>query len=893
MPRPYQNQRTRRFLGILFLSSLTLCLWVGQVSSLPWQMQWTQVATAQSPNPSQLVQQGVERYQTGDFQGAIENWKTALTTYQNTKNQASVAIVLENLARAYQQIGQIDQAINYWEQVIANHRTFGNLKQVGRMRTEQAQAYLLIGQYRTSIDLLCGSSQEKSVCLQESALQIAREQKDRAGETAALGSLGEAYRLKGDYDQAIKYLEQGRDIGNSTYQFSLVNSLGNAHLGRAQLWSIRANSARQLGLQKESEFKAQAQADYKKALQSFESSLQLAEEQNNQPGRMRALLNLIQLSYRSQNLNLIDQADTNRAIQQALVLLKELPNSREKVYATTELANLPASSANISSPLTECSQELKLPDSEVIELLNQAIKIAQNFQDFRSESFAKGALGHFYECRGKSDIALKLTQEALWAADQNLIAKDSLYLWEWQAGRIFKTQGKESQAIAAYEQAFATLEQIRSDILTAERDLQYDFRNVVEPLYREIAQLRLELASIPTTEPERRKKELTNALRTIDSLRLAELQNYFGNDCVLTALNEKSVDEFDFKDTAIFSSIILEDRTAILLSLPKNEKRFGWIEENRKTVTATINQFRSSLFEGRRSLNDYNTTQAEELYDWFIRPFEADLNPKQIKTIVFIQDGILRSIPMAALYDKNQKQFLIEKYAIATTPSLRLTDPKTLNRQENRALILGVTKEAKVDEQTFDALENVPSEIITVSQEFPDNKSLVDENFNRENLTKELDQRVYPVIHIATHAQFGTIAEDTFLVTGNNGKITLNQLEATLRQVSGKSGSVELLTLTACQTAVGDDRAALGLAGVAVQAGVKSALASLWSVPDESTLELVTEFYSSLRSSGVSKAEALRAAQLKLIKAKEIKEINDQYDNPAYWAPFILIGNWL
>lgn len=99
--------------------------------------------------------------------------------------------------------------------------------------------------------------------------------------------------------------------------------------------------------------------------------------------------------------------------------------------------------------------------------------------------------------------------------------------------------------------------------------------------------------------------------------------------------------------------------------------------------------------------------------------------------------------------------------------------------------------------------------------------------------------------------------------------------------------------MTACQTAVGNDRATLGLAGVALQVGVKSALATLWSVNDESTFDLISEFYNKLSNSGMSKAKALRQAQIRLINAKKIPGVNKQYDHPAYWAPFILSGNWL
>ncbi|NEO64747.1 MAG: CHAT domain-containing protein, partial [Moorea sp. SIO4G2] len=237
--------------------------------------------------------------------------------------------------------------------------------------------------------------------------------------------------------------------------------------------------------------------------------------------------------------------------------------------------------------------------------------------------------------------------------------------------------------------------------------------------------------------------------------------------------------------------------------------------------------------------------------------------------------------------------YLIENYAIATTPSLSLTAPKKLTTQTGRALILGVSKEAIIDEILFPALPSVPLEIKEVQKIFPNHKQFIDEDFEPNKLETEIQDTVYPVIHIATHAQFGIISEDTFLVTGNNNKLTINELETVLGQVSGGSASVELLALTACQTAVGDERSSLGLAGVALQVGVRSAMASLWSVGDESTSLLVKEFYRNVHQLEMSKAKALQAAQIKLLKAKEIPEINNQYDNPYFWAPFIMIGNWL
>jgi len=884
MQSRHQKISVRRLLGVLlFLSSLTLSLCLGHISLIAPQTGFTNVAVAQSPDASQQVQQGVELYQAGDIKSAIAQWETALSTYQKTNNPQEAAIILENLARAYQQIGQSDRAINYWTETINAYRQMGNQPQVGRMLTEQAQSYSSLGQNRRAIAILCNPSGSEKICNKDSALQIARNEKDRQGEAAALESLGNAYRLRGEYSQAIEYLEASlaiaNQINNPVYRASALNSLGNAHISLAQVNYRRANSAQLRGDKDETDkFRKEALNYDTKALQYFQASIELALTHKDQLGQIRGLLNSIPADYR-----INASISAAQAYKQARSLLEQLPDSRDKAYAAIGLANLvqPTTLFEVTSSLAQCLKpELQ---SQAEELLQQAISIAQRIQDRRAESFAQGLLGHVYECRKDFSLALDLTQQAQLAANQDLLAKDSLYLWDWQAGRIFKAQDKESDALNAYEQAVATLETIRSDILTANRDLQLDFRDAINPIYRQLAQLRLEQASLPSVEPIERTKKLNAALTTIDSLKLAELQNYFGNDCVLTALNPQQVDLVG-GETAVFSSIILENRTAILVSLPNGEKRSAWIEVDSKTLNEKINDFRKGLERFRDQI--YDPSQAQQLYNWIVRPFAADLEQAHITTLVFIQDGILQSVPMAALHDG--EKFLVQNYAIATTPSLTLTDPKTLDRQRLRALAVGLTKEATVNGRKFSALTNVALEISKVETQIPGSKELLDENFTRDRLQQELSQTVYPIIHIATHGEFGTEPENTFLVTGNNSKLTITDLDTTIRSIGRGSNSVELLTLTACQTAVGDDRAALGLAGVAVQAGVKSALASLWYIQDAPpTVRLVTKFYASLYNTSMSKAEALRAAQVELIEG------GGSHIHPAYWAPFILIGNWL
>ncbi|WP_292877439.1 hypothetical protein [Nostoc sp. NMS1] len=213
-------------------------------------------------------------------------------------------------------------------------------------------------------------------------------------------------------------------------------------------------------------------------------------------------------------------------------VLEILPDSATKVYGAIDLAYL-QSDAKGTSPFTYCPNKFILPNADVLNLLQKSVSANQNLQDNRLLSYSNGALGHFWECQPKQETAaLKYTQTAIVAADNKLSAKDSLYLWEWQAGRILDQQNRKEEAIASYQRAFDTLEDIRSDILTAERDVQFDFRDVVRPLHRTLAQSRLDLLEVgamSTTRyayaDERRAKELSEVVKTIDALKLSELQN--------------------------------------------------------------------------------------------------------------------------------------------------------------------------------------------------------------------------------------------------------------------------------------------------------------------------------------------------------------------------------
>ena len=869
-------RRSFRFWSTLFTIALAISLALGQVSPLK----------AQASDGDTLVSLGVKEYQQGQYQAAIALWQQALSSYQATEDNPNTVIVLENLARVYQQIGQTEQAIAFWSQVTEQYQQVGNQKQLGRSLTEQAQGYSSLGQHRQAIAILCDSTPD-SECQTGSAIAIAQQTKDPLGEVAAQGSLGEAYRLRGDYTQAVGYLKASfktaQAIDNPQLEMSALNSLGNTYSSLAQISYRRAESAVSRGDIYGSrgaeyatdspvmQLRAEGKQQDKLALNYFQDSLAIAKEQQSSSEQVRNLISSLPIYYR-----LGDLSAAAKSKQQALNLTPALPLESTTVYATIDLAKL-LQPEKVS--FTSCYSADILPEAQT--LLQQAVDKAQKLGDSRVTSFALGELGHTYECAQDYQQALELTQQARLTAEKD---KDSLYLWEWQTGRILRAQGKSESSIAAYETAIATLESIRDDILTANRDLQFDFRDTVEPIYRGLIAQRLDTKdNVLVVEPSETKQisNVNSILTTVDSLRLAELQNYFGNDCAISDV--VAIGKVDLLNpdphTAYFSTIILDDRTAVIVNFPGRKTKIVWNSNKGKTaVTEEINQFRRGL---ENFYTQFDISLGQNTYNWLIQPFAEDLEQEQITTLVFIQDGLLRSLPMAALHDG--KQFLIQKYAIATTPSLNLTSPTSLKRQELKVLALGLSNASKIDNKAFPSLPNVNQEISQVKSFFPQSKGLLNKNFTRDRLEQELTETSYPIVHIATHGQFSSEPKDTFLITGDNEKLTIPELDRIIRSTATQNEPVNLITLTACQTAVGDERAALGLAGVAIQAGASSALASLWSISDQVTPTVVKDFYLGLQTENLSKAESLQKAQIALI---------EQGVPPAFWSPFIIIGNW-
>ena len=500
--------------------------------------------------------------------------------------------------------------------------------------------------------------------------------------------------------------------------------------------------------------------------------------------------------------------------------------------------------------------------------LNDAAAIGEREGNTRLLSYARGFLGRLYEDDQGFDAALSLSREAAFHANTNQ-SFESAYLWEWQIGRIQNKQGQRTAAIKSYQQAITTLEHVRQDLIDGS---PYTFHQKVLPLFTELSDILLASARLRPAG-KTKQEDLGYVQSVLEQAKSAELQDYFQNDCVLP---ETSVDlDQVAADTATIYPVILPDRLELLVSISGTIHQFvSPIDVD--DFNALINEFRDQL---QVDLGDDEYQEiALEIYELVIAPFEDLLVDSKVETLLFVPDGVLRTVPISALHDG--EQYLVEKYAIATTPGLKLTLPKPLELAESKIFAGGISEAV----QGFSGLPGVPAELANLKEKYGASV-LSNAQFSTELVSQEMASDDYSIVHIATHGHFDSNPQKSFLLAYDD-KLTMNMLERAIGYRKYFGDPLELLVLSACETAAGDNRAALGLAGVALKAGARSALATLWQISDAATVKLIDSFYLNAATGKSNKAQALRLAQIGLIR-------DDVFSHPSDWAPFLLIGNWL
>jgi CHAT domain-containing protein len=812
-----------------------------------------------SVSPDVIVQAGKKYYQTQQFAEAIAKWEQAYQMLSLQGDTLNEALVLSNLAQAYQKLGKfteakkaiarsiellspleekkphlfagvlnvqgslllsegkVEDALAVWVRAAQIYEKTGNKNGLTRCLLNQTQAFNALGMHQRAMTTL------------KQVNQTLENQPDSLLKIASLLNLGDNLRVMGDFSGSEQILQQSLAIA----QRIKLNSDSDI----SQIFLALGNTARFTGQIQE------ALKYYQQAISTSKSPTTAIEAQLNE-------LNL-----------LIDTKQQSQAVVLASQIqpqLQNLPLSRTSVYAQV---NYVQSLQKLDSKNIPSSQE-------TAKILAQAVQQAESLGDNRAESYALGYLGGIYEQNQQFESAQTLTNKALMLA-QTSNAPDIAYRWQWQLGRLLNKQNKFSEAIAAYNGAVTTLSYIRNDLVASNFDFQFSFRESVEPVYRELVSLLL-----TPNRGEVNQANLKKAREVIESLQLAELDNYFNEPCLKA--NPTQIDQID-SQAAVIYPIILRDRLEIVVSLPQQPLRHYTTAISQNDLEIMVQKMRHAI--NRKFLKKQHFAICQEFYNLLIKPLTNDLAASGVKTLAFVLDGSLKDVPIAALHDG--QQYLIEKYGIALAPGIQLLAPQTLKSQQLQILVGGLSQ----GRQGFSPLPGVETEVEQIKSEIPI-QVLLNQNFTSQALQKQISRSHFPIVHLATHGEFSSKAENTFVLTWDN-RVNVKELGEILHsRERDNRNPIELLVLSACKTANGDKRAPLGLAGVAVRSGARSTLASLWSVDDKSTSELMAKFYQQLTKSGITKAEALRRAQIELLQKSEFK-------HPYYWAAFVLVGNWL
>lgn len=570
------------------------------------------------------------------------------------------------------------------------------------------------------------------------------------------------------------------------------------------------------------------------------------------------------------------------------------------------------------------------------QMLDMARTLALEARDARLGAEALDHLSQLYEDGKRADDALRLTAQGILLA-QSADARDLLLRLEWRQARLMRQSGRQDAAISAYRRAVGHIEAIRQDIPVEYMDGRSSFRETLEPVYLGLADLLLQQSAL--ANGEEKAARLREARDTVELIKQTELEDFLGDRCSVDTVRQAAGRGTLPPRTAVLYPVILPDRLELLVETPSGLQH--------RTVPVTADALRADVLgyaAALRAVQPYQRT-ARRLYDALLKPFEDIVASERVETMVIVPDGVLRLLPFSALHDG--QQFAIQKYAIAMVPGLTMTSTQRRENagRHPRALLAGVSEPGQVVEKLPDfmteqllaagdaasmdarapasrtiitralqqrdmkpapkkaasglpeaekaersrklqqilALSGVQEEIDALGRLAP-GQTLLNQTFSAEAFGEQIRRGNFGIVHIASHGVFGGTADTTFIMA-HDDLITIDRLQEFLRTASGRDQGIELLTLSACETAEGDDRAPLGLTGAALKARARSVLGSLWPVADEAAKTMMTQFYANLAQPGSGKVQALQTAQLQVMGERN-------FAHPFFWAPFVLVGGW-
>ncbi len=631
---------------LLVLLTAFLCI-VGEpfLAKAPVANSAVQNLTTSQGRTQNLGQQGKTLYEAGQFTEAIKVLRSAAASFRATGDSLRQAMTLSNLSLAAQQLGlwaeaeeAITQSLNILQDVgISQERSAILAKTLdvqGQLQFAQGQAEAALTTWQRAADIYQSSDQDA----------LTRNRINSAQALQALGLYRQANKtltsveqtLKNQPDSPLKALGL-RNLGN------VLQVVGNLRESRSVLEQSLAIALSSSSKQELSETlfslgnTARAQKNTKAALDYYQQAQAASADPTT---RIQAQLNQLSL--------LLEE----KQYKPALALSSQVQS---------EISNLPPSRMAVYAEINFAQSLMKLRVLQrSAQVLATAVQQAQRLQDKRAESYAIGTLGELYEKTAQFSDAQNLSKKALFIA-QSIDASDITYQWQWQLGRLLKQQLDIKGAIAYYSEAFKTLQSLRNDLVSINPDIQFSFRESVEPVYRELVELLLQ--SQNSSAPNQDQDNLNQARFVIESLQLAELDNFFRSACLDAKQGIDSLVDKKEIAAAVIYPIILPDRLEVILKLPNQGLRHYRTLIAQDKIEGIVENLREYLGDVTRT--SQVKQESQQIYDWLIRPAEIELAKSGIKTLVFVLDGSLRNVPMGVLYDKQQQKYLVQKYAIA------------------------------------------------------------------------------------------------------------------------------------------------------------------------------------------------------------------------------------
>jgi CHAT domain-containing protein len=785
-----------------------------------------------------LTEKGHELLNRGQYLEALETWKEATKIYHQLHSDEGIVGNLINQSLALQGLGLYFNAYDLLLEALKIEKSSYSPR-----NQSNKTLYAAINRIKpTPVNLL------------------------------GLQNLGDVLRLLGNLDESETALKQTLSLTQQIIPSPDISSI---------LLSL-GNTRQSMYERSRAQYKWIEELVYKKGtVTKIHQNLLLSLKYYRQVNNLANASARVKLQAQLHSLNLLLDVDellktelknnnkfgsTQNYINQQIKLLVDSIIKKERDFDELPVNQSAYAKLNFADSLNKTSRE-KL-QSIAIQYVKSALQTAKNINNRLLESHCWGSLGKLSPKKSEAYF-----QQALGLA-QSIQAWDIAYQWQYQLGDLYRKRGKYEFASKFYEAAINNLTRVRANLVSSNLDTQFFFYEKVEPVYRNY--LRLLLAD-PLSNIEK-------VIQINEEFKTTELENYLQcGKLNLVTLNE--IKNLDYSPT-IIHIIDLGDSVEVISQSPKHPLHHHSIDS--QLIREHINNLVDTLQDKNLAYvsADIILSRSQALYNLLIAPIKY---LPTSGTLVFTLDASFQSLPMGLLHDG--KDYLIERYAITGTLGSRMQPPKLLTSKQLRALFAaGLSKispsfDAPNAPKGLKALPGVEVEIANIKEIITSSKVLLNEEFISPTLDKELSTDDFSIFHLTTHAQFSSVADLTMIFAWDK-PITISEINDLIKQKTQYNQQViELLVLSACQTAKGNKKSALGMAGVAAQAGARSTVATLWQVDSDSSALLMKEFYQGLKD-GLTKAEALRQAQLQMIS-------NPKYQHPFHWAAFLLIGGWL